>query len=296
MRRPPFGDLAPGAHDMKREYHVLSLLADVYRQAPKAFLFCGDHTVAGSDFFVMEYRSGVTIRDDIPSELAACPHLGLRIGRAFVDAVAELHSLSPDACGLGGIGRPLGFAERQVTGWTKRWELARPENAPTSMDQVAHRLAASIPKPQRVSLLHNDLHLGNCQFDPRDPDRVASIFDWDMATTGDPLIDFASLLAYWPEESDFPSASSSKASATLTLPTRSEVVGRYAEVTGLDLGEIDWYHAFARWRIAIIMQQLYNRWSQGNASDSRASAFGKNVPVLAEAAQCLLDGRHWTGG
>jgi aminoglycoside phosphotransferase (APT) family kinase protein len=295
LRRPPFGTLAPGAHDMKREFKVLSHLGAVYDRAPQAYLFCGDHSVAGADFFVMEYRDGVIIRDVLPTELAGYPNVGQRVGAAFVDAVAELHLVDPNACGLADIGRPEGFVERQVRGWSKRWDMARPDGASPLMDELGERFAKDLPMSQRVSILHNDLHLGNCQFDPTDPDRVASIFDWDMATVGDPLIDFGSLLAYWRDETDFPSAGSTRETSGLDLQARAEATARYAERTDLDVSQVDWYHAFARWRIAIIMQQLYNRWAAGDSSDSRVATFGDNVPVLAEAAQCLLDGRDWSG-
>jgi aminoglycoside phosphotransferase (APT) family kinase protein len=293
LRRPPFGQLAPGAHDMKREYRVLSRLGSVYDKAPLALLFCDDPEIAGADFFVMEYRKGVTIRDSVPEPLGAHANLGMRIGDAFVDAVAELHTVDPASCQLSDIGRPHGFVDRQIAGWSQRWDLARRDGATPLMDELATRLARSAPSPQRVSVLHNDMHLGNCQFDPGDPDRVKSIFDWDMATLGDPLIDFGSLLAYWRDETDFPSAGSSREDLGLRLPTRSEASARYAAMTHLDLSDIDWYHAFARWRIAIIMQQLYNRWAEGNSTDQKLSGFQRNVPMLAEAARCLLEGERW---
>jgi aminoglycoside phosphotransferase (APT) family kinase protein len=293
LRRPPFGQLAPGAHDMKREYRVLSRLGTVYDKAPMAVLFCDSPEVAGADFFVMEYREGLTIRDSVPEVLAAHTELGMRIGNAFVDAVAELHTIDPASCQLSDLGRPEGFVDRQIAGWTKRWDLARGDGASPLMDELAIRFARSAPFPQWASVLHNDLHLGNCQFDPTDPDRIKSIFDWDMATLGDPLIDFGSLLAYWRDETDFPSAGSSRQDLGLHLPTRSDASALYAAKTELDLSHIDWYHAFARWRIAIIMQQLYNRWAEGNSSDQKVSGFQRNVPMLAESARCLLAGEQW---
>ncbi|MBV9660242.1 MAG: phosphotransferase family protein [Acidimicrobiales bacterium] len=288
LRRPPFGTIAPGAHDMRREYRVLSKLGEVFEPAPKALLFCDDHSIAGSDFFVMEYRSGVTVRDRVPPELLGYPDLGKCVGEAFVTAVAHLHALDPAACGLSDLGRPEGFIERQVAGWTKRWELARPEDGSPLMDELGERFAGSMPAPQRTSILHNDLHLGNCQFDPSDPSRVKSLFDWDMATLGDPLVDFGSLLAYWRDDQDLPIAGSSKANPDLQLPSRSDATNLYAELTGLDLSRADWYHAFGRWRIAIIMQQIHNRWAQGDSADPRGASFGANVPILAETAHSLL--------
>jgi len=196
LRRPPMGQIAPGAHDMKREFKVLSRLWRHFDRAPRAYLFCDDPAVLGADFFVMERRRGEVIRTAIPDAMRACPDVGRRVAFALVDAMAELHALDPRDCDLGDLGRPEGFAGRQVAGWAKRWELAKFDDSPVAMDELHERLVREIPAPSRVSIVHNDLKLDNCQFDPADPDRVASIFDWDMATLGDPLIDLGTLLGY----------------------------------------------------------------------------------------------------
>ena len=189
VRRPPFGVIAPGAHDMKREYRALSRLWEHFAPAPRAYLFCDDHSVIGADFLVIEYRAGVVIWGVVPPSMRGFEEVGRRIGFAVVDAMAELHCLDPSECGVSDLGRPHGFVERQVTGWRKRWDLAAPPDAEPLMHSVADRLAASLPQPRRVSILHNDIKVDNCQFDPADPDRVKSVFDWDMATLGDSLVD-----------------------------------------------------------------------------------------------------------
>jgi aminoglycoside phosphotransferase (APT) family kinase protein len=293
LRRPPFGDLAPGAHDMKREFKVLSRLWRVYDKAPRAFVLCEDLSVAGADFFVMEYRPGVVIRAAVPPAMSTIPDVGNQVGHAFVDAIAELHGVDPEASDLGDLGRPDNFVARQVAGWTKRWDLARPPAGVPMMDTLARELAAALPTPQRTSVLHNDPHLGNCQFDPREPTRVKSLFDWDMATLGDPLVDLGGLLAYWRDDRDFPPAGSSSPDPSLVLPTRAEVIGQYASATGLDVTGVGWYHAFGRWKIAIIMQQLHNRYLQGKSNDERLATFGDNVSRLAESAFCVLRGEPW---
>ena len=206
LRRPPFGTVAPGAHDMKREYRVLSQLWRIFDRAPRAYLFCDDHTVIGSDFVVMERRVGEVVRNDVPPSMAHHADLGRRISFALVDAMADLHLLDPAAADLTTLGRPDGFVERQVSGWHTRWDLVRPDDGPPEMDSVPGRLAASMPAPTRVSFVHNDLKLDNCQFDPQDPDRVTSIFDWDMTTLGEPMIDLGTLLNYWPDPTDPPDA------------------------------------------------------------------------------------------
>ena len=206
LRRPPFGVVAPGAHDMKREYRVLSKLWRIFDRAPRAYLFCDDHSVIGADFVVMERRHGEVIRDDVPASMAGHDDVGRRVSFALVDAMADLHLLDPAAAELSTLGRPDGFVERQVTGWHTRWELVHPDDGPPEMDTVAERLLATMPAPTRVSFVHNDLKLDNCQFDPADPDRVQSIFDWDMTTLGEPLVDLGTLLNYWPDPTDPPNA------------------------------------------------------------------------------------------
>jgi aminoglycoside phosphotransferase (APT) family kinase protein len=290
LRRPPFGVLAPGAHDMKREFRVLSRLWRHFDRAPRAYLFCDDHGVIGSDFFVMERRHGEVIRGTIPPEMAAHHDVGRRVGLALVDAMAELHLLDPVACELTDLGKPAGFVARQVSGWKTRWDLVRPDDAPPLMDEVHAELERTLPESPRVSLVHNDLKLDNCQFDPDDPDRVHSIFDWDMTTLGDPLIDLGTLLNYWPDPDDPPETRrvSHEGMLTMGLPRRAEVVERYAERTGIDVSGVRWYEAFAQWKTGVVIQQLYTRWARGESTDPRMAVIADRLPVLAAAAATLL--------
>ena len=294
LRRPPFGTIAPGAHDMKREWRVLSRLWRHFDRAPRAHLFCDDHAVAGADFFVMERRAGVVIRDAIPPAMARHAGAGRRVGLALVDAMAELHLLDAEPAGLGDIGKPAGFVARQVSGWRRRWELAEPlsdERVRGPMAAVAERLERSLPAPQRASIVHNDLKLDNCAYDPGDPDRVRAIFDWDMTTLGDPLVDLGTLLNYWPDPADPPDVrrASHDGMRRMGLPSRAEVTARYAERTGLDTAPARWYEAFAQWKTAVVVQQLHNRWRQGASSDPRHERIADSVPALAATAARLLD-------
>ena len=206
LRRPPFGVVAPGAHDMRREYKVLSRLWRNFDRAPRAYVFCDDKDVIGADFVVMERREGEVIRNVVPGSMAQHRDIGRRISFALVDAMADMHLLDPADNDLSDLGKPDGFAARQVAGWKTRWDLVRPEDGLPLMDEVPERLAASVPAATRVSIVHNDLKLDNCQFDPANPDRVKSIFDWDMTTLGEPLVDLGTLLNYWPDPSDPPDA------------------------------------------------------------------------------------------
>ena len=294
LRRPPSGTIAPGAHDMRREWRVLSRLWRHFDRAPRAHLFCDDPSVAGADFFVMEHRPGVVIRDEIPAPIAAHDDAARRVSFALIDAMAELHLLDPETAGVADIGKPAGFVARQVSGWRKRWELAQARSsndARGEMTVVASRLERSVPSPQRASIVHNDLKLDNCAFAPAEPDRVASIFDWDMTTLGDPLIDLGTLLNYWPDPSDPPDArrGSHDGMRHMGLPARAEITARYVARTGTDPALVRWYEAFAQWKTAVVVQQLHNRWLEGASADPRHEHIAEGVPALAASASRLLD-------
>jgi aminoglycoside phosphotransferase (APT) family kinase protein len=163
------------------------------------------------------------------------------------------------------------------------------------MDEAADRLARQIPRPQRTSVLHNDMKLDNCQFDPQCPDTVHSVFDWDMATLGDPLVDLGVLLNYWPDPADTPSYQGTYRPGTelLGLPTRAEVRSRYASLSGLDLCDLRWYQAYGTWKTAIISQQLYDRFRRAETADIRMAASAEAVPLRAKKAiQLLLGGDY----
>ena len=291
VRRPPFGQLAPGAHDMRREFRAVDALSRHFDRAPRAFAFCDDHDVIGSDFLVVEYRRGVVVWDHVPPEMAHHADAARRIGFAVVDALADLHLLDPVAVGLGDLGKPAGFVERQVSGWRKRWELVDTGRV-AQMPIVAERLAATMPTATtRASVLHNDYKIDNCQFDPSDPDRVKSIFDWDMATLGEPLVDLGTLLNYWPDPSDVDGARPLHVPGLeqMGLPPRADVVARYAERTGFDTSAVPWFEAFATWKTCVVLEQLYQRFVRGESTDPRMGERGKPVTPLADRAAALLD-------
>lgn len=291
LRRPPFGTIAPGAHDMRREYKVLSRLWRTFDKAPRAYALCDDHDVAGSDFFVMERRRGEVIRGVLPPTMRRHDRVGHRIGMALVDAMAEFHLLDPDAAGLGDLGRPNGFMARQVSGWKKRWDLVADPAHDAAMTALHTSLEAGVPDAQRVSLVHNDIKLDNCMFDPADPDRIIAFFDWDMTTLGDPLADLGTLLNYWPDPGDVdPSQRGSHdGMAAMGLPSRAEVMERYGERTGLDVSQASWYDAFAQWKTGVVVQQLSHRWKMGDSSNDHHETVAERLPQLIEAAQSLLD-------
>jgi aminoglycoside phosphotransferase (APT) family kinase protein len=275
LRRPPRGDLAPGSHDMQREYRMLSKLWRSFPQAPRALHFSEDESVIGAPFLVEEYRHGLVVTDTVPVALSRHADGTRRICGALVDAMADLHQVDVGAAELGEVGRPEGFADRQVSGWLDRWRRSAPSDATPLMEEAGAELGEQIPAPKRVSIVHNDLKLDNCQFKAGDPDHVTALFDWDMATSGDPLFDLANLLM------------SSQGQNPWVL-TNAEAIDRYRARHDADVSGLSWYLALARWRTGVVVQQLFNRYAKGESTDERLAAMGSFVPSIAESALHIL--------
>jgi aminoglycoside phosphotransferase (APT) family kinase protein len=231
--------------------------------------------------------------------LARFPDAGRRVGFALIDAMADFHLLDPAACDLADIGKPEGYVERQVAGWKKRSDLAE-EMAPDEfklpvMVELYDRLMTALPAMTRVALVHNDLKLDNVQFDPDNPDRVKSIFDWDMTTLGDPMIDVGTLMQYWPDpdDPDFAIRNTQGNLVSMGLPSKHEALARYEERTGFDLASLPWWEAFAYWKTTTVVRQLFNRWARGESTDDRMKLLGPRAPLLAECARATLDRAGW---
>jgi aminoglycoside phosphotransferase (APT) family kinase protein len=293
LRRPPLGPIPPGAHDMRREHRVLSALYRRYRPAPRSLLFCDDDSVIGAIFLIEERRRGFVIRDDIPAEFAGRPALNRRIGEALVDALADLHRVQPQEVGLSDLGRADGYLERQLAGWTRRWQAAQGgEEAERSVElwaPVLDRLAAALPASRGATLLHNDYRLDNCLLDAADPGRIEAVLDWDMCTQGDPLADLGYLLNYWVEPGDPPEWREIAAMPTWRpgFPSRADAIERYAARTGVDVGAIGWHQVFAAFKLAVIIQQIYIRFVRGQTQDQRFRHYHRRVLGLAEKARVL---------
>jgi len=285
LRRPPLGPVAPGAHDMGREYRVLSVLHRAYPPAPRAYHLCEDPTVMGAPFVVMERRVGWVVRSAWPPDLDDSPAFRRRVGDGLVDALAALHVVDTEALGLGSLGRPDGFVARQVAGWTDRWERAKDTEVP-AMDRLAGRLAGSLPAPQRVALLHNDFKLDNTMLGA--DGSIVAVFDWDMATTGDPLVDLGTMLAYWSGGQGVYGFAAADSLVLGDVMGAGDILERYTAATGLDTTGIDWYRALGLFRIAVICQQIYIRFLRGQTSDERFAGLGMIVPPIAAAALDLV--------
>lgn len=291
MRRPPLGPVAPSAHDMAREYRVLSVLHRAFPPAPQAFLFCAEPDIIGAPFFVMERREGVVVRRTIPEAYQTLEDAPQRMSRALVDTLANFHGVEYHALGLEDLGKPKGFVTRQIEGWNRRWHQAKLNDVP-EMDAIYKWLTAHVPENTMVTLVHNDYKLDNVMLDPTDPGRVVAVFDWDMCTLGDPLSDLGALLTYWTEPDDPPFM---RVIAQTFMPvgdprflSRTELVARYAEQSGRDVSNIRFYHILGLFRLVVIIAQIFIRYHRGQTQDKRFEAFGPMIVFVAKAAIQLM--------
>jgi aminoglycoside phosphotransferase (APT) family kinase protein len=285
LRRPPLGPLAERSHDMSREYRVLSRLWRSFPKAPRALALCEDPTVIGSPFFIMERRDGIVVRGVVPPRFGSGtePDSNRALSEVVVDTLAELHSIDPAQCDLGDLGHPEGYLTRQVDGWIARWEKARHEDYPPA-DEIGLWLRTNLPASGEPALLHNDWRLDNMAVSPDDPGVCVAVYDWDMATRGDPLTDLGTLMGSWfdPEETD-----GSLGMMPTTFPgwlDRDSAVSRYGEKSGRDLGEVDWYLVFGSWKLGVILQQIYIRWLRGQTRDDRFRTMGEDARRLFQLA------------
>jgi aminoglycoside phosphotransferase (APT) family kinase protein len=292
LRRPPFGAAIKTAHDMGREHRILSALARVTDKAPRPLALCEDAAVLGAPFYVMERVRGVILRGTAPKEAAGLDAAALRrTSTALVDALAELHAVDVAAAGLAGLGKPEGYARRQIEGWHGRYFAAKTDELP-AVESVAAWLLANVPaEGGRVALVHNDFKYDNVVLDPDDLGRVMAILDWEMATIGDPLFDLGTTLGYWIDPDDGDAMKSLPLGPTL-LPgnlDRAGVVARYEERTGRAAGDMVLCYVFALFKIAVIAQQIYKRFVLGHTKDPRFAAMIVGVQVLGEQAARALD-------
>lgn len=285
LRRPPLGPVAEGSHDMRREFTVLSRLWRSFPEAPRALAICEDDSVIGGHFLVMERLPGVVVRDSVPAVFGggADPEANRKLSEVVIDTLARLHAVDPEACGLGDFGHPEGFLERQVHGWARRWEAARDQPNATA-DEVGAWLAERIPDSTAPTIIHNDWRLDNMAVSPDDPGTCAAVYDWDMATRGDPLADLGTLMATWYDPGEAPASLNPMPTSVAGWMRRDEAVSRYAAMSGRDLGSIDWYIVFGTWKLAVILQQIYIRWLRGQTQDERFSVLGDGAQRLFELA------------
>lgn len=289
LRRPPLGPVPPSAHDMRREHRVLSTLYRAYPQAPRSYLLCTDHDVIGADFFVMERRHGIVIRADVPQPWRSEPGVLRALGETLIDDIVALHAVDPAAVGLNELGNPDGYVGRQLARWTERWYNALTPDVGAAEPFIGW-IAQSMPQPRRAALLHNDYKLDNTLRDAVDPARTVAVLDWDMCTRGEALMDLGELLALWVQQDESPAARLGRMPTWHEgFPTRREAAERYARESGTDVSDLRWYVVFNVFRYAVILQQIYLRYSRGQTHDERFADFGARVNALVQHGLELIE-------
>jgi len=285
LRRPPFGSPVKTAHDMGREYRVLSKLHSVYPLAPEALLYCDDASVLGAPFYLMEPIRGVILRRDPPPGSAFTPDIARRLSESFIDNLAALHALDYEAVGLGDLGKPQGYLQRQVHGWIERYHGAKTDDA-MEVDQLCEWMKAHMPATSASALIHNDYKYDNLVLDPANLPRIIGVLDWEMATIGDPLSDLGTALAYWvdPQDSEELQAIRWCPSTHAGSLSRAQLIERYASASGRNVSDMVFYLTFARFKVAVIVQQIYFRYRQGLTHDARFAALGEVARILLRAA------------
>jgi aminoglycoside phosphotransferase (APT) family kinase protein len=294
LRRPPFGAKSVGktAHDMGREHRILSRLHAVYPPAPKPVAYTEDTAIIGAPFYVMERIVGVILRRDPPAGLVG-PTTAHSLGEAFIDNLATLHALDYAAAGLGELGKPDGYVERQVRGWAERYQKARTDDIP-NMQFLEKWLIDNMPKESGAALIHNDYKYDNLVLAADDLTRIIGVLDWEMSTVGDPLMDLGTALSYWVHADDPPDLQAVRMCAT-HLPgslTRGELLSRYRERTGRDIPNIVFYYCFALFKSCGVVQQIYWRYKEGLTHDERFGAMIHAVHALSATAVRAIDAGH----
>ena len=285
LRRPPFGNKVKSAHDMSREFNVLSKLSEVYKPAPKPLVYCDDEDIIGSEFYLMERRNGLIIRGKSPKALEDSNELQREVSKTFVENLVELHSLDYKKAGLGDLGKPVGYTKRQVEGWTKRYFNAKTDEW-KELETAIKWLNENIPADDKPSLVHNDYKFDNIMLKPNDLTKIVAVLDWEMTTIGSPLMDFGTTLGYW--------MSKEVGEQILSMPfnprvlmeniTRQDLAEMYADKSGKDLSKILYYYVFGTFKIAVIAQQIYYRFAKGFTNDKRFEHFNMFVATLGEIA------------
>ena len=282
LRRPPPGTKAASAHDMAREHRVQQRLRPVYAYVPEMVALCQDHAVLGADFYVMQRLEGLVLRGRLPAGLELSAPDARRLGERTVDSLLALHAVDVDAAGLADLGRGPGYVRRQVEGWTRRFAAARTDDVP-DFAAVTGWLDAHQPPDAAQRLLHNDFRLDNLVLDPADLS-VVGVLDWEMATVGDPLMDLGGALAYWVQADDDEMMRLSRRQPTDLpgMPTRAQVVARYAAGSGLAVDDWPFYEVFGLFRLAVIAQQIYYRYAHGQTTNPAFEHFWVFVTYLEQ--------------
>ncbi len=286
VRRPPLAHVLPTAHDMAREWRVISALQNTEIPVPRAVVLCEDLAVIGAPFYVMDFVEGHVVRDRLPDQWPGTPATASAMSTVLVDTLLKLHAVAPEEVGLGDFGRPQGFLERQVRRWWQQWEASKTRELP-AIDELHRRLLQAIPSQSAPGIVHGDYRFDNVIYAPDDPSRVVAVVDWEMSTVGDPLCDLGLLVVYWVTDSSDPAASalpSERVSLGEGFPTREQMIARYAAASARDLTNLEWYVALGHYKLAIIAEGINARFLLGMTVGEGFETMGPAVPLIVEAA------------
>ncbi len=290
LRRPPRPPLPPSAHDVLREARLLRALQDTSAPVPRVLAVGEDESLIGAPFYIMERLVGEVITERLPDALRA-PAERRRIAEELVDALVEVHRVDPARHGLESFGRPSGYLERQVRRFGDLWEHSRTRDVP-AVERVGAWLAERVPESPAATIVHGDYRLGNVMFAPQAPARLIAIFDWEMATLGDPLADVGYLSALWSQAGDPPAGLFDLSPVTREpgFPTREQLVERYEQRSGRTMTDLRWYTTLALWKSVVFMEGNYRRAIDGLTDDPFLKSFGEGVVELAARAEAVAFG------
>jgi aminoglycoside phosphotransferase (APT) family kinase protein len=292
LRRPPLGHVLPTAHDMAREFRVLSGVAKVDYPAPKPIALCEDSSVNDYPFYVMEYKEGVIIAEELPGGYAETEAQRRALSQTLVKTLVQLHAIDYKAVGLEDFGRPDGYLERQVRRWAEQW--SRSETRPLAeVNELIERLKAAVPQSPAPTIVHGDYRLGNMMLDPQDPGRCVAVLDWEMCTLGDPLSDVGYTLGYWGEAGDSENQIRARPTSSVTARpgffTRRELIDEYGRVSGRDMSAMEYYQVLAYYKLGVITEGIHARFLAGETVGSGFEGYGERTENLMRFALEIAD-------
>jgi aminoglycoside phosphotransferase (APT) family kinase protein len=281
LRRPPFGSKVKSAHDMGREFRVLSKLHTAYAPAPEVLFYCDDDSVLGAPFYVMKPIPGIILRRQVPPALDFSSEKARRLSESFIDNLIRLHRVDYAAIALSDLGRAEGYLERQVRGWIERYYGSKTHDYP-EVEKITAWMQQHMPSTNSVSLIHNDYKYDNVVLDPTDITKIVGVLDWEMCTVGDSLADLGTALAYWVDATDPEEVQETRWAPTNDPGsfTRAEVVQHYAQKTGTDASQMIFYLTFGRFKLVVIAQQIYFRYQQGLTRDERFASMPAKIQMI----------------
>jgi aminoglycoside phosphotransferase (APT) family kinase protein len=286
VRRPPLAHVLPTAHDMEREYTIISALRATDIPVPPLVAHCTDASIIGAPFYVMGWVDGHVIRSALPAQFASTPQTRRDLSKALVDTLIRLHAVEPYAVGLSDFGHPEGFLARQVRRWWQQWEASKTRVLP-SIEELHRRLEETLPVQSAPGIVHGDYRLDNVMYAPDDPSRIVAVLDWEMSTVGDPLCDLGLLLVYWADSADEPAAQTLHGRAVMVddgFYKRADILADYAHRSARSLDALDWYVALGAYKLAIIAEGINARFLMGMTVGEGFDSVGAMVPAIVDGA------------